>query len=125
MLFVDDEKLVLEGLRDSLRRYKFEIHSASSADEGLDILASVPIDVVISDERMPMMSGSEFLAFVCEMYPETVRLILSGQESPDTGHRALYEGQVYRFVRKPCQADELAQIILQAMEEKRRNSADD
>ncbi len=99
---------------------RFEIHSASSADEGFEILANHDIDVVVSDERMPQMSGSEFLALVCERYPETVRLILSGQESPDTGHRALYEGEVFRFVRKPCQAGELAEIITQALEDSRR-----
>jgi two-component system, probable response regulator PhcQ len=125
VLFVDDEPLVLEGLRDSLRRYPFEIHSANSADEGFAILASMSIDVVVSDERMPEMSGSEFLALVCDMYPETVRLILSGQESPATGFRALYEGEVFRFVRKPCPAGELAEIISQALEEKRRRGDED
>ena len=120
MLFVDDEPLVLEGLRDSLRRHHFEVHSASSADEGFEILASVPIDVVVSDERMPQMTGSEFLALVCERYPETVRLILSGQESPATGDRALYEGEVFRFVRKPCVAGELAAIMNQALADRQR-----
>lgn len=124
VLFVDDEKLVLEGLRDSLRRYPFEIHSANSPDEGFEILSNVDIDVVVSDERMPAMSGSEFLALVCEMYPETVRLILSGQESPATGDRALVEGEVFRFVRKPCLAGELADIIMQALEEKRRRDSE-
>jgi len=124
VLFVDDEKLVLEGLRDSLRRFPFHIHSANSADEGFEILANHDIDVVVSDERMPQMSGSEFLALVCERYPETVRLILSGQEGPATGHRALYEGEVARFVRKPCQARELADIITQALEEARRRRED-
>ncbi|HWM84357.1 MAG TPA: response regulator [Kofleriaceae bacterium] len=120
VLFVDDERLVLEGLRDSLRRFPFDIHSAESPDRGLEILASMPIDVVVSDERMPGMSGSEFLALVCEMYPETVRIILSGQESPAAGYRALYEAEVFRFVRKPCRAAELAEIIDQALAEKRR-----
>jgi DNA-binding NtrC family response regulator len=115
VLFVDDEKLVLEGLRDSLRRYPFEIYSATSPDQGFEILSSVDIDVVISDERMPGMSGSEFLALVCEMYPETVRIILSGQEGPAAGYRALYEAEVFRFVRKPCYASKLAEIITQAL----------
>jgi DNA-binding NtrC family response regulator len=125
VLFVDDEKLVLEGLRDSLRRYPFQIHSASSADEGFEILASHDIDVVVSDERMPEMSGSEFLALVCERYPETVRLILSGQAGPATGHRALYEGEIFRFVRKPCQASDLAEIITEALEDARRRRGEE
>jgi two-component system probable response regulator PhcQ len=115
VLFVDDEKLVLEGLRDSLRRYPFEIYSATSPDQGFEILSSVDIDVVVSDERMPGMTGSEFLALVCEMYPETVRIILSGQESPDAGDRSLYEAEVFRFVRKPCLAGKLAEVITEAL----------
>ena len=118
VLFVDDERMVLEGLRDSLRRYPFDIESADSAEKGFEILASKHIDVVVSDERMPSMSGSEFLALVCELHPETVRIILSGQESPATGFRAMYEGQVFRFVRKPCSAKELAAIILLGLSER-------
>lgn len=118
VLFVDDERLVLDGLRDSLRRYPFEIASASSADEGFDILASTDIDVVVSDEGMPGMSGSEFLALVCERYPETVRIILSGHVGPATGERALFEGEVFRFVRKPCSAADLAKTILEGLAER-------
>jgi two-component system, probable response regulator PhcQ len=120
VLFVDDEKLVLEGLRDSLRRYPFDIESADSADRGFEILADRPVDVVVSDERMPGMSGSEFLALVCELYPETVRIMLSGQKSPDTGFRALYEAEVFRFVNKPCSAKDLAAVIMEGLAEKRR-----
>lgn len=120
VLFVDDERLVLEGLRDSLRRYPFDIESADSADKGFEILDSRRVDVVVSDERMPNMTGSEFLALVCERYPETVRIMLSGQESPMTGFRALYEGEVFRFVRKPCSAKELAAIILLGLSDRQR-----
>jgi two-component system, probable response regulator PhcQ len=118
VLFVDDERMVLDALRDSLRRFPFDIQSADSADRGFEILASTDIDVVVSDERMPGMSGSEFLALVCELYPETVRIILSGQESPATGDRALVEGEVFRFVRKPCSAPELAAIIMKGLAER-------
>jgi DNA-binding NtrC family response regulator len=119
VLFVDDEQLVLESLRLSLRRFPFEIESAESADRGFEILASTAIEVVVSDEQMPDMSGSEFLALVCERYPKTVRIILSGQVGPAAGERAMVEGDVYRFVRKPCSAPELAAIIMQGLAERR------
>jgi DNA-binding NtrC family response regulator len=120
VLFVDDERLVLEGLHDSLRRYAFHIESASSADEGLEILSSKEIDVVVSDEQMPGMSGSEFLALVCEMYPETVRIMLHGQQGPAAGARAFVEGDVFRFMHKPSSAAELAATILEGLAERGR-----
>jgi len=115
VLFVDDERLVLEGLRDSLRRYPFVILSARSADEGFEILDSQDIDVVVSDERMPGMTGSEFLALVCERHPETVRIMLSGQQGPAAGERALREAEVFRFVHKPSSAPELVAVILEGL----------
>jgi response regulator RpfG family c-di-GMP phosphodiesterase len=118
VLFVDDERLVLDAMRDSLRRFPFDIQSADTVDRGLEILASTDIDVVVSDERMPGMSGSEFLALVCELYPETVRIILSGQASPDAGQRSMFEGEVFRFVRKPCSAPDLARIIMEGLSER-------
>ena len=119
VLFVDDERLVLEGLRDGLRRFPFHIESADSADRGFDVLDRITIDVVVSDERMPGMSGSEFLALVCERYPETVRIMLSGQVGPATGARALEEGEVFRFVHKPCSAATLAAIIMEGLAARR------
>jgi len=120
VLFVDDERLVVEALRDSLRRYPFQIQSASSADEGFEILSNEDIDVVVSDERMPGMTGSEFLALVCERYPETVRIMLSGQQGPAAGERALREAEVFRFVHKPSSAAELAAVILEGLAERDR-----
>jgi DNA-binding NtrC family response regulator len=121
VLFVDDEQLVLDALRDSLRRYPFEVKSADSADRGFEVLASTDVDVVVSDERMPGMSGSEFLALVCELYPDTVRIMLSGQQAPNAGDRSLIEGDVFRFVRKPCNAGELAKIIMRGLVERRES----
>jgi two-component system probable response regulator PhcQ len=115
VLFVDDERLVLEGLRDGLRKFRFHVESAESAERGLEILANTEIDVVISDERMPQMSGSEFLALVCERYPETLRIMLSGERGPAAGTRALYEAEVFRFVHKPCSPAELVLIIMEGL----------
>ncbi|MEK7317211.1 MAG: response regulator [Candidatus Eisenbacteria bacterium] len=64
VLFVDDEPLLLEAMRDALRRHPYEVVTAGSAREGLEILSKRPVDVVVSDERMPGTSGSEFLSQV-------------------------------------------------------------
>ena len=66
---------------------------------------------MVSDERMPGVSGSEFLALVCERYPETVRIMLSGEPGPAAGPRALYEADVFRFLKKPCSPEQLVQAI--------------
>ena len=119
ILCVDDEPAVLEGLRLALRPYPFEILTAASAIRGLEILAATPVDVVVSDEQMPGMSGSEFLEIVCRKYPETVRITLTGQASLDAAIRAINEGEIYRFVLKPCNPVDLAHNIQSALQLKR------
>ena len=79
VLFVDDEAAILDGIRDALRREPLEIHTANSGTEALALLASRKIDVVVSDERMPGMSGSEFLTRVRRDHPGTVRTAYVGQ----------------------------------------------
>jgi len=115
VLFVDDEPALIEGLRATLRREPFVFVSASSANEALKILASEPIDVVVSDERMPGMSGSEFLGKVRGAHPETVRIMLSGQASVEAMLRAINDGEVYRFLTKPCSPVQLAQTLRDAL----------
>lgn len=118
ILFVDDEPLVTEALKRSLRKEPYRILSANSAARGLDILAREPIDVVISDEMMPGMLGSEFLALVCRDYPDTVRIILTGHANLQSAIRAINEGQVYRFLTKPCNEAELSVTLRQALQHK-------
>jgi len=70
VLFVDDEPHVTDSLKRSLRKEPYEVLSADSASEALKVLAREPVDVVVSDEKMPGMQGSEFLGRVCKLYPE-------------------------------------------------------
>jgi len=116
VLLVDDEPYVVEGLQHQLHKEGYKILTATSADEALKLLAKTAVDVVVSDEQMPKMRGSEFLAIVCKNYPKTVRIILTGQASLDAAIRAINEGEIYRFLTKPCNPKDLAQTIRQALQ---------
>jgi len=119
ILLVDDEPYVTDGLKRALRRETYTILSATSAVEAQRLLENHPVDVVISDEQMPGMPGSEFLAFVRREYPGTIRMILSGQASLEAAVRAINEGEVHRFFLKPCDPAVLMLTIRQALEHKR------
>ena len=116
VLFVDDEINVTVGLQLSLRKAPFEILTANSPREALALLSKVPVDVVVSDERMPGMLGSEFLTIVRKLYPDTERVILAGETSLASALDAINQAQVFRFLVKPCKPDELAFCIGQAFE---------
>src|SRR5689334_25340850 len=116
ILLVDDEPNLTSALVRSLDRKQFEIFTADSAQKGLLILAGHDIDCVVSDERMPGMTGSQFLAEVRKQWPNTIRMILSGQADLEAAVRAINEGEVYRFLLKPCHPKELQMTILQGLQ---------
>jgi two-component system, probable response regulator PhcQ len=119
LLLVDDEPNLTSALVRSLDRSQFEIFTADSAQKGLMILAGNDIDVVVSDERMPGMTGSQFLTEVRKKWPNTIRMILSGQADLEAAVRAINEGEVYRFLLKPCHPKELQLTILQGLQHKK------
>ena len=119
ILLVDDEPNVTEAMKRSLRREPFTFVTASSGKEALDILASRQVDVVISDEQMPGMAGSQLLTLVRQKYPRTVRMILSGQASVEAAVRAINEGEVHRFFIKPCNPVDLILAVRQALTQQR------
>ena len=119
LLLVDDEPNLTSALVRSLDRKQFEIFTADSAQQGLMILAGNDIDVVVSDERMPGMTGSQFLSEVRKKWPNTIRMILSGQADLEAAVRAINEGEVYRFLLKPCHPKELEMTILQGLQHKK------
>jgi len=118
IMIVDDEPPVRELLTDAFSREPWEILCAGTAEEALDILAQEPVDVVVSDEKMPGMSGSEFLAVVRQQYPDTIRMILTGHASLESAIRAINEGEIYRFFTKPCNMVDLIVTIRQALQQK-------
>jgi DNA-binding NtrC family response regulator len=119
LLLVDDEPNLTSALVRSLDRSQFDIFTADSAQKGLMILAGHDIDVVVSDERMPGMTGSQFLTEVRKKWPNTIRMILSGQADLEAAVRAINEGEVYRFLLKPCHPKELQMTILQGLQHKK------
>ena len=116
ILLVDDEPQVTESLSLGLRRETYDVLTANSAQEALEILEKQPIEVVVSDEQMPSMSGSEFLSIVHDRWPATIRLILTGQASMDAAIRAINEAQIFRFLTKPCRAKDLRNTLAAALE---------
>jgi len=115
VLFVDDEPALLEGVKTNLRKEPYQIVTCTSGSAALELLAQQPVDVIVSDERMPGMSGSELLAQVRTRYPSTMRVMLTGQASLEATIRAINEGEVYRFLTKPCTPMQLAQTIRDAL----------
>lgn len=95
----------------------YEILTAISGEDGLAVLAdNSDVQVVVSDFRMPGMNGVEFLRQVCEKYPETVRIVLSGYADTGAVVAAINEGQIYKFVSKPWSDEELRQTVAKAVE---------
>ncbi|HTE55992.1 MAG TPA: response regulator [Kofleriaceae bacterium] len=119
ILCVDDEPAVLDGLGLNLgRRY-----AMSSAPSGADALALIERegapDVIVSDMRMPGMDGATFLARVRQLYPDTVRILLTGQADTASAIKAVNEGQVFRFLTKPCAPADMLAAIAAAVEQRR------
>jgi two-component system, probable response regulator PhcQ len=107
VLIVDDEPNVLEGLRQALRKSPYEVVIASRPEEALGILIERKVDIVISDQLMPGMTGTELLGLVHDRQPDAVRIMLSGHADAETVIRTINEGEVYRFLTKPCDRAEL------------------
>jgi HD-like signal output (HDOD) protein len=114
VIFVDDEPRVLEGLKRMLRpkRNEWNMKFVSSAQAALDSLKQEPCEVVVTDMRMPGMNGAELLEVVQRDYPDTIRLILSGQAETESVMKAL--GVSHQFLSKPCDADILQGTITRA-----------
>ena len=117
VLVVDDEAGVIAALRRLLRRESFELLTAESAEEGLRLLETHSVQLVISDERMPGMTGIQFLREIRRRWPHTIRMILSGYSAIKTILEAVNEGAVYRFLTKPWNDDELKISIRRALEQ--------
>lgn len=125
ILIVDDQAIVLTILKGILTKGPYRVLSARSAREALDILARHQVDVVISDERMPGMSGSDFLAIVRHRYPDTVRIILTGYASVESAIKAINEGEIYRFLTKPCRSQDLHAAVEDALAHREKGKKSD
>jgi DNA-binding NtrC family response regulator len=115
VLYVDDEVNNLNSFKAAFRR-DFEIFIASSAKEGRKILDTQEIGVIITDQRMPGMTGIEFLESILPIYPDTIRILLTGFSDINAVMDAINRGQVYKYLVKPWQNDELKMYIENALE---------
>lgn len=116
LLLVDDEENILASLRRLFRRDGHEVLVAQSGREGLQILANRSVGVVVSDQRMPEMSGVEFLREVKQRFPDSVRIVLSGYTDLKSMTDAINEGAIYKFLTKPWDDDQLRANVSEAFE---------
>ena len=119
VLFVDDEPQVTESILRSLHREPYHLLRATSGAQALNILASTPdISVVVSDERMPGMTGSELVSRIRAQHPTVMCMILTGQADLAAAITAINHGEIYRFLTKPCNAIDLAMAIRLALRQR-------
>jgi DNA-binding NtrC family response regulator len=121
ILFVDEDQDQLDSFRRTLHD-EFTIETAPGGKEGLAAIHLFgPFAVVISDARMPGLSGAEFLARVRELSPQTVRILLAGPKDLTRAVAALNEGQIFRYLQKPCRKEEMVTAIHLALAQYREN----
>ena len=113
VLFVDDEPRVLNSMRVMFRR-DFELFLAPGGEEALAILRDHDIDVIVSDHRMPTMTGVELLSAARTQSPRSLRILLTGYADLDAVEGSINSGEVFRFLTKPCPPDELRNSVLLA-----------
>ena len=114
LLLVDDEPSILNALKRLLRSDGYKLYTADSGQAALDILATHPVKVIVSDQRMPGMTGIELLSRVRELYPDTRRIILSGYSDVTTLSAAINQGAVWKFISKPWDDEALLAEIRHA-----------
>ena len=116
LLIVDDEPNVVQALKRLFRKEALLVLSASSGKQALEILEERPVDILLTDHRMPEMSGVELLSIVKERHPDTLRMILTGYTDIDTIAQCVNQGQIYKFFLKPWDDSQLILEIRQALE---------
>ena len=123
LLLVDDEENILTALKRLLRRDGYRIFTASGGREGLELLSENRVDVIVSDQRMPGMTGVEFLRRVKDIHPEVVSIVLSGYTELQSVTDAINEGAIYKFLTKPWDDEHLRANIQEAF--RRKEMADE
>ena len=119
VLLVDDEESILNRLRRLLRGQPYDVVLATSGAQALEIMATRPIDLVMSDARMPGMDGATLLAEVHRLYPATSRILLTGYADLTTIIKAINDGQIHRYISKPWNDEELQLVLQQTLEHQR------
>ena len=115
VLFVDDEQNILSTLKRELQYCEFDPVFASSGKEALDILKGNNIAIIVSDLNMPEMNGFELLSNVWNLYPDTIRIVLSAYSDIENVVEAIERGNIYRYITKPWKIEDLKLIINQSI----------
>jgi len=110
VLYVDDEENNLEAFKASFRRY-FNIFTATSVDAGKEVLKEHEIQILITDQRMPGALGTDLLAQAVQDYPDQIRILLTGYSDMEAIKDAINRGQIYQYIQKPWNDDQLKKII--------------
>lgn len=119
ILFVDDDSNLLEGYKRQLRK-RFQMVTALGGREGLEIVDTRgPFAVIVSDMRMPEMDGVQFLAEIKKRHPDSVRMMLTGNADLQTAIEAVNEGNIFRFLTKPCSSDTITKALKAGLEQYR------
>jgi YesN/AraC family two-component response regulator len=117
ILCVDDEENILNSLKRLLRKEAYRVLTATTGAEGLKLLEENDVHLVLSDQRMPQMTGTEFLSVVRERHPDTIRVVLTGYTEVDVITESINKGHVYKFFLKPWNDQSLRLEIKQALEQ--------
>lgn len=117
VLCVDDEEFILKAFKRLMRKEDFRILTACGGEEGLEILAREEVHIVASDQKMPGMSGSQFLSKVRRQYPDAIRFTVSGYVDSDSIRSSILEGGIDRFLTKPWNKDQLVTSFGQCVEQ--------
>ncbi len=116
LLVVDDEPDVAYSVRDLLRR-EFNVLCAKSAEEGIQLMQNNEVQIIMTDQRMPKITGVELLAKIRQRYPHAVRMLFTGYADLDSIIAAINQGHVYGFLKKPWQPEELEAVVREAAAE--------
>src|SRR3954462_5320871 len=116
LLIVDDEPNVCDSVHDLLRR-EFRVLKAHSAEEGYKVMQEEEVHIVMSDQRMPQITGVELLARVKSKYPQAVRMLFMGFADLESIIAAINQGHIFGFLKKPWQPEELEGAVRQAAQE--------
>lgn len=117
ILIVDDEENIRKSLKRVFRQENYEIHTAENADVALSILSTTPCQLMITDYKMPGMTGADLLREVKNLYPDTIRILLTGQADTDAVMAAIKDGAVYKFILKPWNDDDLRITVSLGLEQ--------
>ena len=116
VLFVDDEPNILKTLSRLFMDEEYEVHTAGNGREALDLIeAGLRPTLIVSDQRMPVMGGAEFLARAAQLVPESIRMVLTGYADINAAVAAINQGGIYRYILKPWNDDELKMTVREAV----------